>query len=190
MRTLSAIVALCVLFFATLLVIIDRRHMAVRDRRRASPRTVRNALIIIVLCCIWMGACIASALARPSSVTPFNGDRYGWQAVTAAPAKSLARGLRREVGRAVGRPAAWCGWWLGQHLGMPHRRLWLARNWKDEGRNAGGPGVGVVVVWPHHVGIITGRSAKGWVVKSGNDGNAVRERARSLAGAIAFRRVS
>jgi hypothetical protein len=88
-----------------------------------------------------------------------------------------------------GRPAAWCGWWLGQHLGMSNRNLWLARNWASVGTNAGQPGIGVVVVWRHHVGIITGRQGNQWVVKSGNDGRAVRERVRSIAGAIAFRRV-
>jgi hypothetical protein len=46
-----------------------------------------------------------------------------------------------------------------------------------------------VVVWPHHVGMITGRTPDGqWIVKSGNDGGGVaRERPRSVAGAIAFR---
>jgi len=98
----------------------------------------------------------------------------------------------RRAGRQAsqaGRPAAWCGWWLGQHLGMSNRNLWLARNWASVGTNAGQPDVGVVVVWRHHVGIITGRQGNQWVVKSGNDGRAVRERVRSIAGAIAFRRV-
>lgn len=110
----------------------------------------------------------------------------------------VPRGLRRHVRRARlhaargagGKPAAWCGWWLGRQLGMPRRDLWLARNWASVGRNAGRPGVGVVVVWRHHVGIITGRAGSKWVVKSGNDGHAVRERPRSISGAIAFRRVA
>lgn len=86
------------------------------------------------------------------------------------------------------RPRAWCGWWMGQHLGKHDRSLWVARNWARVGSNAGGPGEGVVVVWRHHVGIITGRTADGrWIVRSGNDGRRVRERPRSLAGAIAFR---
>jgi hypothetical protein len=72
---------------------------------------------------------------------------------------------------------------------MGDRRLWLARNWASVGRSAGGPRVGAVVVWRHHVGIITGRAGARWIVKSGNDGHAVRERPRSLAGAIAFRSV-
>lgn len=102
---------------------------------------------------------------------------------------TVTQGLALEVERAVGRPAAWCGWWLGQHLGMHDRRLWLARNWASRGQNAGGPGIGVVVVWRHHVGIITGQHGNQWVIKSGNDGRRVRERPRSVASAIAFRRV-
>ena len=99
-------------------------------------------------------------------------------------------GRRFAGGGGGGRPAAWCGWWLGNHLGLNDRSLWLARNWAHVGSSAGGPSVGAVVVWPHHVGIITGRTASGqWVIKSGNDGHAVRERPRSIAGAIAFRRL-
>jgi hypothetical protein len=60
----------------------------------------------------------------------------------------------------------------------------LARNWKNWGRPSG-PQVGAVVVWSSHVGIITGRTANGqWIVKSGNDGGRVRERPRSVAGAV------
>jgi hypothetical protein len=83
----------------------------------------------------------------------------------------------------------WCGIYLGKHLGMPDRRLWIARNWARVG-SAASPGPGVVVVWRHHVGIIQGRAGNGqWIVHSGNDSGAVRTRPRSIAGAIAFRRV-
>jgi hypothetical protein len=83
------------------------------------------------------------------------------------------------------RPSRWCGWWMRtQKGGGPE--LNLARNWKSWGRPSG-PQVGAVVVWSHHVGMITGRTAGGqWIVKSGNDGGRVRERPRSVAGA-AFR---
>ena len=82
----------------------------------------------------------------------------------------------------------WCGCWMAHHLGMNNRSLWLARNWAAVGTKASAPAAGVIVVWRHHVGVITGRDYKGnWVVKSGNDGRQVRERPRSLAGAIAFR---
>jgi hypothetical protein len=85
------------------------------------------------------------------------------------------------------RPARWCGWQMRQWFGVADRAYNLARQWAHYGRPAGGPAVGAIVVYPHHVGIITGRSENGWIVKSGNDGHAVRERARSLRGAIAFR---
>jgi hypothetical protein len=109
--------------------------------------------------------------------------RYGYRA------HRFARRNGVRVARSSGRPSAWCGWWLGHHLGMNKRNLWLARNWASVGSNAGGPGIGVVVVWRHHVGVITGRSGSDWIVKSGNDGNRVRERVRSISGAIAFRHV-
>ncbi|MGX1353376.1 hypothetical protein AB7M49_006997 [Bradyrhizobium elkanii] len=97
--------------------------------------------------------------------------------------------LFASLGTADARPRAWCGWWMGQHLGMPARSLWLARNWARVGMRADGPGEGVIVVWPHHVGIITGRARGGWIVLSGNDGHRVRERPRSVSRAIAFRRL-
>lgn len=90
------------------------------------------------------------------------------------------------------RPGRWCMWWLRRHLGIPKSAFRpyeynLARAGRYLGTDAGGPGIGVIVVWWHHIGIITGRTESGWIVKSGNDGGAVRERERSLKGAIAFR---
>ena len=81
------------------------------------------------------------------------------------------------------RPSRWCGWWMRtQKGGGPE--LNLAHNWAHWGRSSG-PQIGAVVVWSHHVGMITGRSASGeWIVKSGNDGGRVRERPRSVAGAV------
>lgn len=89
----------------------------------------------------------------------------------------------------AGRPGAWCGWYMRTQVGGdPGPSYNLARNWAHYGSNAGGPQVGAIVVWPHHVGKIVGREQNGkWVVQSGNDGHAVRTRPRSLAGAIAFR---
>lgn len=83
-------------------------------------------------------------------------------------------------------------WWLRRELGIPKSAFRpgeynLARAGRYIGMVAGGPAIGVIVVWWHHVGIITGRTAQGWLVKSGNDGGRVRERVRSLRGAIAFR---
>ena len=87
-----------------------------------------------------------------------------------------------------GRPAAWCGWYMRTQVGSdPGPQYNLARSWVRYGSNAGGPSVGAIVVWPHHVGKIVGQENGQWIVQSGNDGHAVRTRPRSLAGAIAFR---
>ncbi|NJO24135.1 MAG: hypothetical protein HC868_15980 [Sphingomonadales bacterium] len=60
----------------------------------------------------------------------------------------------------------------------------VAWNWRKYGRPTT-PQVGAVVVWRHHVGEIVGQASNGrWIVRSGNDGGAVRTRARSVAGAI------
>ena len=60
----------------------------------------------------------------------------------------------------------------------------LAWNWSRWG-SPGSPQVGAVVVWRHHVGMITGQPSSGqWIVKSGNDSHTVRERPRSIAGAV------
>lgn len=102
-----------------------------------------------------------------------------------------ARGNHHQhyAGRHAGRPGAWCGWYMrGQVGGDPGPTYNLARAWAHYGSNAGGPSVGAIVVWPHHVGRIVGRQNGQWIVNSGNDGHAVRTRPRSVAGAIAFRR--
>ena len=98
-----------------------------------------------------------------------------------APAE--ARGHPTASSHLGGRPARWCGWWMRtQKGGGPEYNL--AHNWTRWGRPSG-PQVGAVVVWPHHVGMITGRTAGGeWIVKSGNDGGQVRERPRSVTGAV------
>lgn len=81
------------------------------------------------------------------------------------------------------RPGRWCGWYMRTRRGGgPEYNL--AWNWRKYG-SASGPQVGAVVVWRHHVGEIVGRASNGqWIVRSGNDGGRVRERARSVAGAI------
>jgi hypothetical protein len=87
-----------------------------------------------------------------------------------------------------GRPYAWCGWYMRSQVGGdPGPSFNLARSWAHYGVSVGGPSVGAIVVWPHHVGKIVGHENGKWIVQSGNDGHAVRTRPRSLAGAIAFR---
>ena len=90
--------------------------------------------------------------------------------------------------RSGGRPAAWCGWYMRSQVGAdPGPQYYLARSWAHYGSIAGGPSVGTIVVWSHHVGKIVGHENGQWIIESGNDGHAVRTRPRSLAGAIAFR---
>jgi hypothetical protein len=93
-----------------------------------------------------------------------------------------------QIGAHIGgRPAAWCGWEMRQLVsGDPGPAFNLARNWAHWGQ-AGPAGVGAVVVWSHHVGKIVGQEGGEWVIESGNDGNRVRTRPRSIAGAIAIR---
>lgn len=88
----------------------------------------------------------------------------------------------------AGRPSAWCGWWMRQQVGSdPGAAFNLARMWARWGHPA--PLVpGAIVVYSHHVVKVTRVIGGGrFVAISGNDGHAVRERPRSLAGAIAVR---
>jgi hypothetical protein len=93
-----------------------------------------------------------------------------------------------QIGARIGgRPSAWCGWEMRQLVsGDPGPAFNLARNWTHWGQS-GPAGVGAVVVWSHHVGKIVGQEDGEWVIESGNDGNRVRTRPRSIAGAIAIR---
>jgi hypothetical protein len=93
-----------------------------------------------------------------------------------------------QIGAHIGgRPAAWCGWEMRQLVsGDPGPAFNLARNWAHWGQ-AGPAGVEAVVVWSHHVGKIVGQEGGEWIIESGNDGNRVRTRPRSIAGAIAIR---
>ena len=87
------------------------------------------------------------------------------------------------------RPGQWCGWFMRQVFHVADRSYNWAPNWAHWGRASLGPQVGAVVVWTYHVGLIQGGPDKQgrWLVKSGNDGNAVRTRYLSVAKAIAFR---
>lgn len=155
-----------------------------------------RALCTVAFVCA-LALSISAADAKPRHQTP----RHDSQALTYcdgdASYRSVCPGLETRAtagrpGRAAPasgdpRPSRWCGWWLRQYLGVSDRAGNLARWWARYGANAHGPAVGAIVVWRHHVGIITGRTDEEWIVKSGNDGRAVRERPRSVAGAIAFR---
>jgi hypothetical protein len=116
------------------------------------------------------GSRMETGVSGPHRGYRFGGTRYGDLTGSAGP-----------------RPAAWCGWAMRQLVGGdPGSSYNLARNWAHWG-HSGPAGIGAVVVWPHHVGRIVGQENGEWVIESGNDGHALRTRARSIAGAIAIR---
>lgn len=108
-----------------------------------------------------------------------------------------SRPIAHRSGRPAGCPGrSWCGCWLAlDRYGRHVKRLWLARAWAREGRPAAGPAPGVIAVYARgrragHVGRITRVLGPGRIVLlSGNDGGRVRERERSTAGIIAYRRL-
>jgi hypothetical protein len=108
---------------------------------------------------------------------------------SAAPTSAYGASIPRTSHAGYGRrPGAWCGWQMRQLVDSdPGPQFNLARNWMHWG-HAGPPGIGAIVVWPHHVGKIIGQEGGMWIVQSGNDGgNRVRIRPRSLRGAVAIR---
>lgn len=90
-------------------------------------------------------------------------------------------------GGAGPRPRAWCGWQMRQLVDSdPGPAFNLAANWAHWD-HSGPPGIGAIVVWAHHVGKIVGQENGQWIIQSGNDGNRLRARPQSIAGAIAIR---
>jgi hypothetical protein len=129
---------------------------------------------------------ILTVLFLAGAMAPAPAEAFpSFAGAAAKPAAKSVKPGRHAVGP---RPGRWCGWWMRtQKGGGPEYNL--ARNWANRGRALNGPRVGAVVVWSHHVGMITGRTKDGqWIVKSGNDGGRVRERPRSVRGAV-FRKV-
>jgi hypothetical protein len=100
--------------------------------------------------------------------------------------EGLGYGLLHQLNSIGPRPSRWCGWEMRRELGVSDPAYNVARNWVHYGAPTY-PHVGVIVVWSHHVGRIVGGEPGAWVVHSGNDGHAVRDRVRSVGGAIAFR---
>jgi hypothetical protein len=123
------------------------------------------------------------ARAYTSDWTDFDDDGSSYRARPGRRRSAYVGGSYAYSGGLGPRPRQWCGWWMrSQRGGGPE--LNLAWNWSRWGR-ATSPQVGAVVVWHHHVGEIVGRAGNGmWIVRSGNDGGAVRTRARSVAGAV------
>ena len=149
-------------------------------------------------------ACVLGFVASPAKAEPSANLRFDssgavrWDDTSPARRSSVGhRPTREATYRGSGtvlpmqarhsgvgpRPSRWCGWWMRtQRGGGPEFNL--AWNWRKYGRPTSAQ-VGAVVVWRHHVGEIVGQAPNGmWIVRSGNDGGRVRERARSVAGAI------
>ncbi len=85
----------------------------------------------------------------------------------------------------------WCGMWMMSHTGI-HGPGNLARaiEWRNVGQRADGPAPGIIGVEPHHVFQVVEVLGHGRVLAiSGNDGGAVRTRARSTAPVVAWRRI-
>lgn len=145
---------------------------------------IRAILAAALLCALFS----VPAEARPKKVKPVQVECFIF-----CPDPQPHAVKRSRVRGADPRPHRWCAWYLRRKLGIP-RSLFrpgeynLARAFRYIGSRAHGPAVGVIVVWRHHVGKITGRASDGrWIVLSGNDGNRVRERPRRLRGVIAYR---
>ncbi len=134
-----------------------------------------------------MRAILATAIYCVLTLNPAEAHS-GHRHRTLSAAAMLGPGLVHML-QSMDRPRAWCGWYMRQveHVADPSYNL--AANWAHYGRPAFGPAPGVIVVWPHHVGVIRGGpdSAGNWLIESGNDDDAVRTRFQSLRGAIALR---
>jgi hypothetical protein len=146
--------------------------------------------------CALAAACVVAAGVSSAEAHPYFDTSGGlhWQDAGPEPGEGRRRGRTAhrsehasgrtsERGGLGPRPRRWCGWWMrSQRGGGPE--LNVAWNWRHWGSPTA-PQVGAVVVWRHHVGEITGRTDSGqWIVRSGNDGGRVRERVRSVAGAV------
>ncbi|MGQ0672339.1 MAG: hypothetical protein ACT4N2_05600 [Hyphomicrobium sp.] len=164
-----------------------------------------SGLVASALIAGTLGAGAGKAEARPHDLSMWGGYEQGnviasqgrkrERAQRTYRAERADRGSRRRGyaaasysagsyrGSAGPRPKRWCGWWMRtQKGGGAH--LNVAWNWRNYGRSAA-PQVGAVVVWRHHVAMITGRAANGqWIVTGGNESGGVRTRARSIKGAV------
>jgi hypothetical protein len=141
----------------------------------------------------------ASAQSFPSPL--WGGDRGGGsrekaqalndvaERATGSAASAPVSIARRYLG---GNPVGWAHVWCGAFMRLVMRAAGypdlpsgdLAAAWARYGR-ASVPQPGAVVVWPHHVGLITAVHGNGLAtVISGNDGHRVRERVMSIARAV------
>ncbi len=103
----------------------------------------------------------------------------------------LLPGAAEAKGHHHGHGVPWCGLFMMQRTGI-HGPGNLARaiEWARVGQRADGPAPGIIGVEPHHVFQVIEVLGAGRVLAiSGNDGGAVRTRARSTAPVVAWRRI-
>jgi len=72
-----------------------------------------------------------------------------------SPAAMLGPGLIHML-QSMQRPQAWCGWYMRhiEHVADPAYNR--AAAWAHDRHRAPARAPGVIVVWPHHVGVIRG----------------------------------
>jgi hypothetical protein len=138
--------------------------------------------LILVIGLIAVGIC--PALAR--------GHHYRHMVIANSMVQGLAYGLIHMMKSVEGRPPdcygiPWCGCYMRHIYGIQDKAYNRAPEWAHFGRPAGGPGVGVIVVWSHHVGRIVGGSPGHWEIESGNYNNRVAVAEVPLRGVIAYR---
>lgn len=172
---------------------------------------MKNFIVAVLIATLTMFSAVVSADARQSRHSKGYGKHhheYSYTAKKHHKQKQYAKASKKKSGKrryndeenvgyndfsprhhAGAKPGKWCGWYMRRIFGGDERYN-VARNWAKRGR-ATNPRVGAVVVWPHHVGVIVGKSRSGgWLVKSGNTaGGRVAVQNRRISNAIAFRMV-
>ena len=157
--------------------------------------------VAVALACLAASDAEARRRPQPVAAEPVQASSSEWPHSAFTPASKPDAGGRRATARSrpesrnrlsafdgqrhsVGpRPGAWCGWYMRTRHGGGSE-MNVAWNWRHYG-SPGSPQIGAIVVWRHHVGEIVGQTSSGkWIILSGNDSHRVRERARSIAGAI------
>ena len=152
-----------------------------------TPTTLSAAIAAVFIALAAAPPAAATRSWQPEAEWPNTNFRKTSEPTSTASRRSESRsepGSAPSSSSGVGpRPSAWCGWYMRtRHGGGPEMNL--AWNWSRYG-SAASPQVGAIVVWRHHVGEIVGKADNGmWLVHSGNDGGAVRTRARSISGAV------
>ena len=150
--------------------------------------------------------CWPVAVPAPDRATPRNATQRRHRGPRPSAARGLRDDARAEAGapiagdstiavarRYLGRnPTGWARAWCGAFMRLVMRGAGypdlpsgnVASAWTHYGR-PGLPQPGALVVWPHHVGLITAvyGDVRATVI-SGNDGRRVRERELSIAHAV------